>query len=257
MQPQQILKDQRITLKRGRTNGLGFEPAFNSYFDFYLSSKYVDPPLLQLEDVTFHLYLRKNLNDSNPDWRMPSYKQIQRKFRIGQGKITSMLARLERAHLLVKVSGVRKDGPNVNNEYILSDPIAHLDEFLTVVEAGVFTPISKTDTGGTSEIDIASTPETDEGATSELDDHKQTSPQQTIWNNVLSLLKKQTTEATYNTFLDGTQLESVCDAVAVITTTKSYAVDWLSAQMANQIRRMLSVETGGKISVVEVKIVSP
>lgn len=76
MKPEKILEEQRITVKRGRTNGLGFEPAWNCFFDFYLSTRYVDPPLLQLEDVTFFLFIRKNINDSNPDWHMPSIRQI-------------------------------------------------------------------------------------------------------------------------------------------------------------------------------------
>jgi hypothetical protein len=106
MNVHEILADQVIHVKRGRMNGLGFEPAFNSYFDFYASSKYVDPPLLQLEDIAFHLFLRKNLNDKNPAWQMPSVRQIRKKFRIGQHKLEAMLKRLEQAHLLQKESGV-------------------------------------------------------------------------------------------------------------------------------------------------------
>ncbi|GEM_PF-3653333 len=59
MHAEQILEDQILYVKRGRFNGLGFEPAFNSYFDFYLDCKYFGEPLLELQDVTFHLYLRK------------------------------------------------------------------------------------------------------------------------------------------------------------------------------------------------------
>ena len=45
MRAKDILEDQIIHVKRGRLNGLGFEPAFNSYFDFYLSAKYFGEPL--------------------------------------------------------------------------------------------------------------------------------------------------------------------------------------------------------------------
>ncbi len=76
MRADKILDDQIIHVKRGRLNGLGFEPAFNSYFDFYLSSKYFGEPLLELEDLGLHLYLRKNLNDTNKKWKMPTIRQM-------------------------------------------------------------------------------------------------------------------------------------------------------------------------------------
>ena len=137
MNANDILSDQVIHVKRGRSNGLGFEPAFNSYFDFYLSSKYFGQPLLELEDVTLHLYLRKNLNDTNKTWKMPTIRQMMIKFGISQKKLTTILKRLEQAHLLFKESGV-KGGMTVRNDYILSDPIPSLNEFLGVAAENLF-----------------------------------------------------------------------------------------------------------------------
>src|SRR6478672_9236884 len=84
MNTSRILEDQVIHVKRGRANSFGFEPAWNAYFDFYLSTKYFDESLLELEDVAFHLLLRKNLNDRNPDWKMPSIRQFKKGFGIGK-----------------------------------------------------------------------------------------------------------------------------------------------------------------------------
>lgn len=117
MRASQILSDQVIHVKKGRFNSFGFEPLWNSYFDFYLDSRYFKEPLLELQDVTFHLYLRKNLNDHNPRWKMPTIRQIMKKFRIGQAKVYAMLDRLEKAHLLTLESGVRVDVVNERNDY--------------------------------------------------------------------------------------------------------------------------------------------
>ncbi len=168
--PKNILSDQVIYLKRGRLNKFGFEPAWNSYFDFYLSSKYLEKPLLQLEDVTFHLWLRKNLNDEDPTWQMPSIRIMKRRFGIGQNKIEAMLDRLEKAHLLRKVSGQGSgdNGANVTNTYELSDPIPSLDDFLVVATAGEFPyslkdewqhpPVPKIGTGAVPEISTPPVP---------------------------------------------------------------------------------------------------
>lgn len=136
----EILDSQVIYVKRGRLNKFGFEPAWNAYFDFYLSSKYLEKPILQLEDVTFHLWLRKNLNDEDPNWQIPSIRVMKRKFGISQDKIEAMLKRLTKAHLLKKVSGQGSGnkGENVTNTYELSDPIQSLDDFLVVAKTGEF-----------------------------------------------------------------------------------------------------------------------
>jgi hypothetical protein len=139
-QADEILNGQVIYLKRGRLNKFGFEPAWNSYFDLYLSTKYLEKPILQLEDVTFHLWLRKNLNDADPTWQMPSIRVMKRKFGIGQNKIEAMLDRLTKACLLKKVSGQGSGdkGANVTNTYELSDPIQDIDDFLLVAREGKF-----------------------------------------------------------------------------------------------------------------------
>ena len=139
MNSSQILNDQVILVKRGRMNGLGYEPLWNAYFDFYLDAKWFGESLLELQDVTFHLYLRKNLNDNNKNWKMPTIRQMKKKFGISFDKIDAMMKRLDVAHLLKKESGVRKDnGMTTRNDYILSDPIPTLDEFLTVASEGGF-----------------------------------------------------------------------------------------------------------------------
>jgi hypothetical protein len=258
MKPERILEEQRITVKRGRTNSLGFEPAFNSYFDFYLSSKYVDPPLLHLEDVTFHLFLRKNLNDNNPEWKMPSYRQIQRKFRIGQGKLTAMMSRLERAKLLVKVSGVRTDGPNVTNDYVLGDPIPHVDEFLAVLAAGFFDPASESDAPPASKMDAPPASESDAPPASILDADQQTSIQHTseeanyavLWQNVQELLRQHVPAETFRLFIADIQLHTIEGDMATIRTPNAKAVDWLKAQMTKPICRLLTAETGEPVTAI-------
>lgn len=257
MQPVRILDEQRITVKRGRMNGLGFEPCFNSFFDFYLSTRYTNPPLLQLEDVTFFLFIRKNINDGNPDWKMPSIKQMKTKFAIGQGKIDAMMRRLHHAKLLVKVSGKRYDSPNVNNEYILSDPISNVEEFLIVLDAGLFDPIPETGIGGVPEMGIALQPELGIGPIPEMGRDQHTSFEQrdittTAWGNVLGLLKQHLPADTYQLFLADTQLLAIEDSTAVLITPRSSANTWLERQMAPSIRRLLTVELGVKIEGVKV-----
>src|SRR4030095_999574 len=137
---QTILSEQVIRIKRGRMNRFGFEPAWNAYFEFYLTTKFFGQPLLQFEDVTFHLYLRKNLNDYDPEWKMPSVPFMKRQFGMGQARIEKIIERLTKAHLLTKVSGKRRGQKeaNITNEYILSDPIPTLEEFLLVAKDGQF-----------------------------------------------------------------------------------------------------------------------
>jgi hypothetical protein len=136
----EILDDQVIRIKRGRLNRFGFEPAWNAYYDYYLSNKYLKRPILRLEDVTFHLFMRKNLNEDDPTWRMPSFRMMKRRLGVSQDKIEGMLRRLAKAHLLEKISGKRQGekGADIANTYLLSDPIQELEEFLTVAAAGEF-----------------------------------------------------------------------------------------------------------------------
>jgi hypothetical protein len=136
----EVLENQVIQIKRGRMNKFGFEPAWNAYYDFYLSDKYLESPILKLEDVAFHLFLRKNLNDHDPTWRMPSFRMMKRRLGVSQDRVEAMLDRLTQAHLLKKFSGRRKGKKkaNVANTYVLSDPIQELEDFLAVAAAGAF-----------------------------------------------------------------------------------------------------------------------
>lgn len=243
MQPKQILDDQRITVKRGRMNGLGFEPAHNSFFDFYLNSRYVDPPLLQLEDVTFFLFLRKNINDTNPDWQMPSVRHIMRRFRIGYAKYKAMLFRLSRAKLLVKISGVNQAG-NTPNTYVLSDPISYLDEFLTILDAGLFDPVSEMETGGVPETEAPAIDEMETGGVADPEalnilPIKQTHKQ--IWFNVLSVFKQHMIADSFHLFLEGATLAIEGD-VATITTATNAGKSWVENRLSKRLVGMLNME---------------
>jgi DnaA N-terminal domain len=273
----QILNDQVIYVKRGRMNGLGFEPCWNAYFDFYLETKYFGKPLLELQDLGLHLYLRKNLNDQNPQWKMPTIRQLKKKFDISFDKLDAILHRLDAAHLLRKESGVRKDnGMNARNHYILSDPIPTFDEFLMVAGEGLFgiplkpewiapnmssqlntssqpefkdrletnqTPCpGNRDTSG-SEIGTLRVPEI--GTNQQTLKTKQTLGEQTVnplWEKVLADFKMQLPPKTFQTFLEGTDLAVIEEGIAVISITTGYAKDWIENRLANKIKYALQVE---------------
>jgi hypothetical protein len=251
----QILEEQVIHVKRGRLSGLGFEPAFNAYYDFYLDSKYFERPLLELEDVTFFLYLRKNLNDRNPQWKMPTIRQMKKKFRISQDKIEAMMRRLDRAHLLKKESGYRKgeDGMNVRNDYILSDPIQTLDEFLTVAQEGGFlislreewcTAESCTENRYTDVPPNGTAPEPESGTDQQTLKTKHTSARTVDprWQIVLNDLQLSLATKTFERFLDGTDLIEITNQTAVIGTSQAYARDWIENRLSDRIRRLLGVD---------------
>lgn len=257
MKASDILEDQVIHVKRGRSVGLGFEPAFNSYFDFYLNTRYFGQSLLQLEDVTFHLFLRKNLNDHNSRWKMPTIRQMKQRFGVGQTKIDAMLTRLAQAHLLKKQSGLerRVDGKTARNNYILSDPIPTLEEFLTVAAEGIlglqllpeYQPmpeISRTQNGyehvpkmGTSHVPEMGTDQQTLN-TQQTDD----SFEYKLWGNVMLSLKQSITSASFNAFLEETKLQSLEDGVATITTPRTHAVEWIENRLGNQIRKLIQTE---------------
>lgn len=267
MNASQILDEQIIHVKRGRMNGLGFEPAFNSYFDFYLSPKYIDPPLIKLEDAMFHLFLRKNLNDRNPQWKMPSFRQMKKRLAISQDKIEVMIKRLHDAHLLQKQSGYRKgdEGENLPNTYLLSDPIPTLEEFLVVAGAGAFPRPLQEEWQGFVETrqsvqvsDLAYTeerytpvPESGTPPVPESSTYKQTlKSKQTSensvdprWEKSLEELKMQMPKNTFDMFLGGTKLVSVEDAVAVVRITNAYAKDWVEQRLGSKIARSLGVDS--------------
>jgi len=268
MSAKDILSDQ-VIIKKGRFNTFGFEPCSNSFFDFYVSPKYIDPPLLKLEDISFHLFLRKNINDRNPAWKMPSINQMMRRLDISYSRLSAMMKRLEQAHLLTKESGLRKgtDGRNLKNEYILSDPIQTLEEFLEVASAGLFPNPLKPEYA----IDFQSTPEevatatisestdpyrgnrdtpTSEIAsdpTAEIAEHKQTLNTKQTYEKAcidpaFEELRISLDTRTFERFLNGAKLISIEEGIAVIGTLYSYAKDFIENRLANKLKYALKVD---------------
>ncbi|HEU5326485.1 MAG TPA: hypothetical protein VFU78_00250 [Thermomicrobiales bacterium] len=115
----------------------GFETAWNEYFDCYASTTYVTRPLIRLEDIAYHLYLKKNINPTNPRWELPSFRQLKKILGLSQDKLQGIEERLGVAGLLVKESGVGKGskGENVANDYVLYEPL-EVTEFLLAVAEG-------------------------------------------------------------------------------------------------------------------------
>jgi hypothetical protein len=262
MKAKEILDDQVIHVKRGRTNGLGFEPAFNSYFDFYLNSKYFGEPLLEMEDVTLHLYLRKNLNDHNKAWKMPTIRQMMAKFGISQKKLMAMIKRLEQAHLLVKESGMRVGTVNARNNYILSDPIPTLEEFLEVAAEGLFRlplvpgfaitpapiqPIAIEPPCITEQYIDVSPSNTYPCITEQYDQQtlntKQTSGRtvDTRWQAVLDDFEISLPAKTFERFVSDSTLLEIVDGVAVVGTPQAYARDWIENRLSDRLKRALGV----------------
>jgi len=130
------LEESLVPITKGKEGlrGFGFEPAFNEFYDLYASDRVLSKPILRLEDIALYLYLRKCVNVQRDDWRPPSIRHLGRKFKIGSGKVYRVLERLEKAHLLRKVSGVRESG-NMPNQYTLFDPLSE-EEFVRAAEAG-------------------------------------------------------------------------------------------------------------------------
>src|SRR5215203_2352299 len=99
-------RDQSLYVKQGRYIDFGFEPCANAFFDFYVNPKYIDPPRLDIQDVGFFLFLRKNVNPKNPSWKMPSIRQMKRRLGIRQDRLSAIMQRLEHTGLLAKESGI-------------------------------------------------------------------------------------------------------------------------------------------------------
>jgi len=261
MRASQILDDQVVHVKRGRSNGLGFEPAFNSYFDFYLNSKYFGQPLLELEDVTLHLYLRKNLNDKNQSWKMPTIRQMMAKFGISQKKLMTILKRLEQAHLLFKESGVRAGQVNTRNDYILSDPIPTLNEFLEVAQEGLFRlPLWQAEqnsieipcmTEQYTDVSLSDTPyvlpsDTPYVLPSDTDQQtlrtKQTS-EENSFDPAFEELRFSVEEKIFERFMNGARLIDIEEGIAVIGTPFAYAKDFIENRLGEKIKRALQVDS--------------
>lgn len=125
----------RVRLADGQRKG--FETAWNEYFDCYATTTYLEAPLIRLEDISYHLYLKKNINPTNPRWELPSFRQLKKILGLSQDKIQGIEARLGVAGLLLKESGKGKGtkGENVANDYLLYEPL-ELTDFLLAVTAG-------------------------------------------------------------------------------------------------------------------------
>jgi hypothetical protein len=137
------IEDSLVPITKGREGlrGFGFEPAFNEFYDLYASDRVLSKPILRLEDIALYLYLRKCVNVEKEGWKPPSIRHLKRKFRIGADRLYEILDRLERAHLLRKVSGARRSG-NVPNQYRLFDPLPE-EEFIEAASAGAFAVSSR------------------------------------------------------------------------------------------------------------------
>jgi hypothetical protein len=70
------------------------------------------------------------------DRKAPSVRHLKRKCWIGAETLYEILERLERAHLLRKVSGLRESG-NMPNQYNLFDPLSQ-EQFVKAAKAGAF-----------------------------------------------------------------------------------------------------------------------
>src|SRR3954447_27000332 len=125
----------RVRLADGQRKG--FETAWNEYFDCYATTTYLEEPLIRLEDISYHLYLKKNINPTNPRWELPSFRQLKKILGLSQDKIQGIEARLAEAGLLMKESGKGKGakGENVANDYLLYEPL-ELTDFLLAITAG-------------------------------------------------------------------------------------------------------------------------
>jgi hypothetical protein len=200
---------------------------------------------LQLEDVTFFLFLRKNLNDIDPTWKMPSIRQMMRRLAISNRKLRAMMVRLDTAQLLRKISGLREGGANVTNEYVLSDPIPTLEEFLIVASEGVFGALPKD--GGCVQKAHRVYAESTHPPECEKHTLKQTlKTEQGVWDSVLTQLQFAVPQSTFAVFLQGTELLSIAEGVATVGTQRPHVCDWLQRQMAPRIKKVLEAELAAR-----------
>lgn len=178
----------------------GYEPCYNTFFDLYLEQGY-----LQLEDVTFYLFLRKHHN-----YRTPTIRHMKQKFGVGQGKIYAMLERLESANLLKK----EIDG------YTLYEPVVGTD--VPVIDTLV------------PEMGAVDVPKIETSVPTEST-HKQTD----LWESVLSNIKPSMQDATFNAFLKSSQLISLEPATIEVNPSAKH---WVEKQLEKKLLRALNVE---------------
>ncbi len=227
---------------------------------------------MELEDIALHLFMRKNINDDNPSWKMPTTHQMMRRLHVSYSRLKAMMERLERAKLLEIVSGFQagEDGANIANSYILSDPVQTLDEFLYLAAADMFIH-TKCKTVNGEQVEMvcgklkpewqAYIEEEDplreyrarvvlnsrEEPYAEIAIYKQTSLLETEvdlwWSNVLETLRQQTHQTTYYSFVEGSTLLSLTDGTAVVKLPNARAIDWCERQLSNRVVRLLSIES--------------
>ncbi len=263
-----MANSQATYVKQGRYIDFGFEPCANAFFDFYVNPKYVDPPLLDIQDVGFFLFLRKNVNPKSPQWKMPSVRQMKRRLGISQDRLDGMLKRLETADLLVKESGFGQGtkGENIANTYLLSDPLPTLTEFLYAFRQELkgewreyLTSLDPVPEIGTPpSINGDPVPEIGTPPAPETGTHKQTSAKQTewdeTWSSVLETLKTQLAQSTYQSFVEQTRLTGLKDGTATVELPNAKAKDWLENRLARQLRQLLTIETGKMIEKVVIVV---
>jgi hypothetical protein len=178
---------------------------------------------------------------------MPTMRQMQKRFRIGQHRLEAIIDRLESAHLLKKESGLRagSNGRNVRNDYVLSDPIQTAEEFTAVAAEGVFRyPLkeewcSQNSYTNDEGVAVLATPDVAETATDQQTLLKQT------WGKILSSLKESMLPATFVAFLADTSLE-VDSSTALIRTANTFAHGWIENRMKDKLLKLLNVELHAK-----------
>ncbi len=184
---------------------------------------------------------------------MPSIRQMMRRLSVSQVKLTAMMARLDQAKLLEKVSGYRagEEGENIPNHYILSDPVQTLDEFLILAAAGVFDRQLNEAWQEYPCIENQYTPYqlSIHPPVSEINTYKQTlntkqddSEFGQLWSAILETLKLQLPQTTFRSFVESTRLVGLEGQTAMIELSNAATKDWIENRLARQIKQLLYIE---------------
>ena len=75
------------------------------------------------------------------------------------------------------------------------------------------------------------------------------SDEKTVWDEILSNLEKQMTQATYATWLHDSQLVDLADDHLLVTVRNHYAVDWLSNRLQDTVLRTAARVLGRPVEV--------
>lgn len=201
---------------------------------------------------------------------MPSIRQMMRRLGVSQRKLEAMMNRLIKAGLLEKVSGYRagENEGNIPNDYILSDPLPNLEEFLAFAAQGGFGqelnekwkefiapevedyPVRETHTG---------IRETDTDPVREPRAYKQTfllkqnDEISILWESVVDTLRLQLARPTFESFVEKAQLTELCNGIATIAIPNPKAKDWIENRLSRQLKQLLSIE--GKMKVETIRVV--